>query len=103
MTQAQKVQQSIAANHTITLTYPVRLATGQELTSITLRRPCVGDLRAVAQFGSDVEQEIALFSRLAGLVPEDIDLLDFADYQAIQDWFRTLQGKDDHAATGKNV
>ena len=95
MNEAQKTRAALGASSTINLQHPVTLATGQKLTQLTLRRPCVGDLRAVAQLGNDVEQEIALFARLAGLVPEDVDLLDFADYQAIQDWFRTLQGKSE--------
>lgn len=103
MSDVKQLREDLGMTTTIKLKYPVKLATGQTLEQITVHRPCVGDLRAVAQFGSDVEQEIALFARLAGLVPEDIDLLDFADYQAIQDWFRTLQGRDGHAATGKNV
>lgn len=64
------------------------------LTKLKLSRPLVGDLHAVANASSDVEQEIALFARLSGLVPKNVDLLDFADYQAMQDWFRAAQGQE---------
>ena len=88
---AKQLTQALNGETTITLLYPVRLATGQMLEKVTVRRPRVGDLRAVAHLNSDAEQELAMFSRLSGLVPEDLDDLDMTDYKAIQDWFRTTQ------------
>ncbi|TXF11932.1 phage tail assembly protein [Pelomicrobium methylotrophicum] len=75
----------------ITLKHPVKLATGQMLAKITLRRPKVRDLKA-AQRVSDKpeEQELALIAALAGLTPEDIEELDLADYKAIAESFRGM-------------
>lgn len=75
----------------ITLKHPVKLATGQTLGKVTLRRPKVKDLKA-AQRVSDKpeEQELALIAQLAGLTPEDIEELDLADYKAIAESFRAM-------------
>jgi hypothetical protein len=79
----------------IVLKYPVKLATGQTLGKVTLRRPKVRDLKA-AQRASDKpeEQELALIAMLAGLTPEDIEELDLADYKAIADFFRGMLDQD---------
>ncbi len=75
----------------ITLKHPVKLATGQTIAKLTLRRPKVRDLKE-AQRVSDKpeEQELALIARLAGLTPEDIEELDLADYKALADAFRGM-------------
>lgn len=99
MNEAQKLQADLGVSQTVKLKYPVRLATGQTLTELTLRRPRVGDLRAVAHLSGDAEQELAIFARITGLVPEDLDELDLADYKQVQDWFRRSQeGKSESAA-----
>lgn len=91
MNEAQKIQDELGIAEVIKLKYPVRLATGQTLAELKLRRPRVGDLRAVAHLNSDAEQELAIFARVTGLVPEDLDELDLADYKQVQDWFRRSQ------------
>lgn len=91
MTEAQKMQEDLGLSVTVKLFYPVKLATGQTLTQVTMRRPRVGDIRAVSQFDTDAEQELAMFARLTGLVPEDFDMLDIADYKQLQDSFRKMQ------------
>lgn len=75
----------------IELKHPVKLATGQQLAKVTLRRPKVRDLKA-AQRVSDKpeEQELALIAQLAGLTPEDVEELDLADYKAIAEHFRGM-------------
>ena len=70
------------------LKYPVRLATGQMLEKVTVRRPRVGDLRAVMHITNEAEQGLLLVSRVTGLVPEDLDELDLKDLEAIQATFR---------------
>lgn len=91
--EAQKLQEDLGMNITITLNVPVVLADGRQLNSLTLRRAKVSDLRAVSRLEGDAAQEIALAARLAGLVPEDMDALDLSDYKQIQDWFRYCQEK----------
>nr|DAR67595.1 MAG TPA: tail assembly chaperone protein [Caudoviricetes sp.] len=91
--EAQKMQEDLGMTTTITLNVPVVLADGRQLTSLTMRRAKVADLRAVSRLDGDAAQEIALAGRLAGLVPEDMDLLDLSDYKQVQDWFRLCQEK----------
>lgn len=98
MNEAQKIQNELGATQTVKLKYPVRLATGETLTELKLRRPRVGDLRAVAHLSGDAEQELAIFARITGLVPEDLDELDLADYKQVQDWFRRSQESESESA-----
>lgn len=75
----------------ITLKHPVKLATGQTLGKVTLRRPKVKDLKAAQRVSDKTEeQELALIAMLAGLTPEDIEELDLADYKAIAESFRAM-------------
>lgn len=85
---AHLVQEQLGAYTTIQLKYPIKNGLGETISEIKMRRAKVGDLRAVGQMKNDMEQELALFARLTGLVPEDLDLLDTADYKQIQDTFR---------------
>jgi len=48
-TTAKQLTQALNGETTIELAYPVRLATGQLLEKVTVRRARVGDLRAAAQ------------------------------------------------------
>ena len=86
--EAQKLQEDLGATQTVKLKYPVRLATGQMLEKVTVRRPRVGDLRAVMHITNEAEQGLLLVSRVTGLVPEDLDELDLKDLEAIQATFR---------------
>lgn len=90
MTEAKQLQQDLGVNKEIKLKYPVRLATGEMLEKVTVRRPKVGDIRAVAGLTTDAEQELAIMARISGLVPEDLDELDIADYKVLQDFFRAV-------------
>lgn len=97
MTQVQANQSGPAAPadalKPITLDYPVAKPDGTKLTAVTLRRATVKDLRRMKDFGSDpADQELGLIARLAGLVPEDLDLIDAVDYAKIQAAFRPLVG-----------
>lgn len=99
MNEAQKLQEDLGVTQTVKLKYPVCLATGQTLTELTLRRPKVGDIRAAAHLNTDAEQELFIFARITGLVPEDLDELDLSDYKKVQDWFRRSQeGKSESAS-----
>lgn len=73
----------------IDLKYSIKTGDGKQVTSLELRRATVADLKA-AQRAADRpdEQEIALIARLTGLVPEDVELLDLADFKRLQDSFR---------------
>lgn len=88
MNEAQKIQNELGGNQVVVLQYPVKLATGQLLEKVTVRRPRVGDLRAVMHISNEAEQGLLLVSRVTGLVPEDLDELDLKDLEAIQATFR---------------
>lgn len=91
--EANQIREQIGITRTMQLNVPVHLADGRELQQLTLRRAKVGDLRAVAHYDNEAEQEIALMARLAGLVPEDLEELDLSDYAQLQEWFRLCQQK----------
>lgn len=95
MNQAQQIKQEINGETTVKLKYPVRLATGQTLDKVTVRRPRVGDLRAVMHINNEAEQGLALVSRITGLVPEDLDMLDLKDLETIQATFRAENEADE--------
>lgn len=90
-TEAKQLQEDLGVSKEVVLKYPVRLGSGHLLEKLTLRRPKVGDIRAVSHLATDAEQELVIFSRLTGLVPEDLDMLDFADYKVLQNSFRLFQ------------
>lgn len=87
MNEAKQLQEDLGVNTVVKLKYPVRLATGQVLSELKVRRPRVGDLRAVMHIGSEVEQGLMLVARVTGLVPEDLDELDLQDLEAVQATF----------------
>ncbi|AKG11491.1 phage tail assembly protein [Moraxella bovoculi] len=85
---AHLVAEQLNTHTTIVLKFPIKNGLGETVSELKMRRAKVGDLRAVGQLKNEMEQELALFARLTCLVPEDLDLLDTADYKQIQDTFR---------------
>lgn len=80
---------------TVTLQYPLKLADGRNIASITLRRPKVRDLKnAQRTGGGNAEQEIALLAAITEehLTPEDMEELDMADYGTLQAIFQKMVG-----------
>lgn len=75
----------------IDLKFPIARPDGSKVASVTLRRATVGDLKAAQrQADKPEDQELALIARITGLVPEDVELIDLADYKRIQESFREL-------------
>ena len=72
---------------TIKLQYPYETADGKKLTELTLRRATVKDLKKVGKSDNAAESEVVFFASLLGLIPEDLDAMDAADYKAIQDFY----------------
>lgn len=85
---AQQLHAQIGAAKTITLIAPVTLGGGERIESLTVRALTIGDVRAAAHVSNDLLRELFILSRLTGLVPEDLDLLHFVDYQQLQEMFR---------------
>ena len=99
---AKQLQDNLGMTTTVELKYPVRLPTGETLDKLTLRRVKVGDLRAVSRIENEAEQGLAILARITGLVPEDLDLLDLEDLNALQDTFRANPPPDAKEA-GKRI
>jgi len=79
----------------VPLQFPVTKGDGTKLTTITLRRATVKELRRMKRFGPDpADQELGTVAELAGLIPEDLDMVDARDYAKVQKCFRELVGGD---------
>jgi hypothetical protein len=76
----------------VTLKYPFTTAAGQKVERLEFRRLTVKDLRAANEqaAGSVVMEELVLMSRSVGLVVEDLESMDIADYKAAQERFQQL-------------
>lgn len=66
---------------------------GKKVDTLTMRRATVKDLKDAGRYGMDDEsREIGLLAILTGLVPEDLELMDLADYKLLQNEFRAMVG-----------
>jgi hypothetical protein len=76
----------------VTLKYPFTAGAGQKVERLEFRRLTVKDLRAAnEQAASNAAlEELVLMSRSVGLVVEDLDAMDIADYKSAQEQFRLL-------------
>ncbi|MDE9812446.1 phage tail assembly protein [Pseudomonas aeruginosa] len=76
----------------VTLKYPFTTAAGQKVERLEFRRLTVKDLRAANEqaSGNAAVEELVLMSRSVGLVVEDLDAMDIADYKSAQEQFRLL-------------
>ncbi|MBO1853964.1 phage tail assembly protein [Burkholderia cenocepacia] len=94
---------------TVQLTYPIKL-NGVECDKFTMRRPKVRDMRSAQKLApNDAEQqELILFANLADVSPDDLEDMDMADYERVQDAyysFRSVReaGPKDAQGTGKSA
>ncbi len=72
----------------INLHYPIKI-NGQEIKSLTLRRPKVRDHISISQTKeSDQEKELRLFANLCEVAPADLHELDISDYAQIQETYK---------------
>lgn len=81
----------LAVFSTIKLDYPIKDGQGNEITELKVRRAKAKDFRKVGDSESDLEREMRLLALLTGLVLEDIDELDIADYRKAQDVLVKIQ------------
>ena len=76
----------------ITLDFPYQTSAGVALAKVTMRRSKVKDQKAVRKaYTGDADIETALLARLCGLVPEDLDEMDEADYQKLQNTYLSFR------------
>lgn len=76
------------------LKYPFSTPSGQKIESVTIRRLKVRDIKAVSDQagGKPAEMELLGVARMTGLLPEDLDEMDAADYQQVKDRFLDILG-----------
>lgn len=85
---AQQLHAQLGVSKTIDLNVPVTLGGGERIEQLTFRPVKIADVRAVANISNDIERELNIMARVTGLVPEDLDLLDYSDYVQMQGCFR---------------
>lgn len=78
---------------TVKLDYPIKDGHGNEITELKIRRAKAKDIRKI-KGTTDSEQSISLLAILTGLMPDDIDELDIADFtRAAQEVEKMQKGK----------
>ncbi|OOF44030.1 phage tail protein [Rodentibacter trehalosifermentans] len=75
---------------TLTLLFPITDGEGKPLNELKIRRPKVKDIRNM-KGSTEIEQSISLISIATGLVPEDIDELDIADFKRVSEVVEKMQ------------
>lgn len=94
MNQAQQIKQELNGEITVTLKFCAfgnrsNAGQGNGMPSAW------ADLRAVMHIANEAEQGLALVSRITGLIPEDLDMLDLKDLETVQATFRAEEGADE--------
>lgn len=68
----------------IDLQYPIQ-AHGEEITFLEMKRPTVKQLKKISKSGDEVEKSAAMIAELAGIPPSSVDMIDAADFIAINE------------------
>lgn len=88
-------------SHKLDLKYPVSFG-GEQITSMSFRRPKVRDLRALTTgAGTDEEKTIKMMADLCERPVDLLDELDPVDFAAIQDWLEPILDPKARAAALK--
>ena len=72
------------------LEFPFPDGQGNTITELKIRRPKAKDIRKM-KGSTDIEQSISLLSIVTGLVPEDLDELDIADFKRAAEVVEKMQ------------
>lgn len=65
---------------TLPLQFPITTPDGSKINELKIRRAKAKDIRKMTG-STEIEQSFSLLAILTGLVPEDIDELDIADFK----------------------
>jgi hypothetical protein len=81
-------------NETLELKYPFTTANGEKVGKIVIHRLKVKDLKAISREAPNdvIEQELIGVARMCGMIPEDLQEMDAADYQTVRERFRDVMG-----------
>lgn len=88
------------------LQFPFTTAAGDPISQLALKRLTVKDLKQVKKTHKDpADWDEPLIARSTGLLPEDLDNMDLADYLELQTRFQKITGlgkkpEDDDKGTG---
>lgn len=75
------------------LQFPFTTAAGNSISQLALKRLTVKDLKQVKKIHKDpADWDEPLISRSTGLLPEDLDNMDLADYLELQTRFQKITG-----------
>ena len=74
----------------VALDFPIQDGEGKTITELKIRRPKAKDIRKM-KGSTDIEQSISLLSIVTGLVPEDLDELDIADFKRAAEVVEKMQ------------
>ena len=78
---------------TFTLSYPFTTAAGTRIELVELKRLTVKDLKQVRKISKNpADWDEPLIARSTGLLPEDLDNMDLADYLQLQKRFQLITG-----------
>ena len=81
------------ANWRIKLSYPFTTAAGTRIELVELKRLTVKDLKQVRKISKNpADWDEPLIARSTGLLPEDLDNMDLADYLQLQKRFQLITG-----------
>jgi len=70
---------------TVELDFPIKSKTGEEIKSVTMRRPKVKDMITAEKIGSDEsERTVKLIVMLTGLAPDDVNEMYFSDFNKLK-------------------
>ncbi|HHE6157119.1 TPA: phage tail assembly protein [Citrobacter freundii] len=75
------------------LTYPFTTAAGARVEQVEMKRLTVKDLKQVRKTSKDpADWDEPLIARSTGILPEDLDNMDLADYMELQKRFQQVTG-----------
>ena len=74
----------------VALDFPIQDGEGNSITELKIRRPKVKDIRKMTG-NTDAEQSISLLAIVTGLVPEDLEELDIADFKRAAEVVEKMQ------------
>jgi hypothetical protein len=76
------------------LKFPFTTPSGNTIEAVTTRRLKVRDIKAISEQadGKPAQMELLGVARMAGLIPEDLDEMDAADYQVLKERFLDILG-----------
>lgn len=75
------------------LTYPFTTAAGTRVEQVEMKRLTVKDLKQVRKASKDpADWDEPLIARSTGILPEDLDNMDLADYMELQKRFQQVTG-----------